>query len=381
MKALTTTVGVLSLAASGALAGGLDRTGQSVDIIFEEGNYGEISLARTSPSITGTDVLGFDTGNVADDFTSISGGVKLDFSDKFSMAMIFEEPFGSDIAYPSTSALLGGTTAIANTTSTTFVARYKFNENWSVHGGLRNQTARGNITLDGLAYGGNPPGGVSTYGVTLNDSNAWGYLVGAAYERPEIALRVALTYNSAITHKMDTTETAFGGAFPFVVGTTSNLSETDVETPQSVNLEFQTGIAADTLVFGSIRWAEWSKFKIDPVNFVNATGGGLVDLEDSITYTLGVGRRFSDQWAGSVSFTYEQADDDDLVSPLAPTNGLFAISVGAEYQATENMSIGFGVRHNWLGNARPETGTPDTARAVMEDNTATSFGMKVGFTF
>lgn len=390
MKTLATTASVLALTTTSALAGGLDRSGQSVGIIFQEGNYAEIAIGTTDPSVTGVDIATTgSTGNVADGFDSISGAIKLQVNEKLSFSVILEEPYGSDIDYPelATSALLGGTQARASTQSTTFVARYKFNPNFSVHGGLRNQTISGNVTLNGAAYGGPPippTPGVSGYNVALGKDTAWGYLVGVAYERPEIALRVALTYNSEITHDLPTTETVAItglGTLPFVSGTTSNTSLTEVKSPQSVNLEFQTGVAEDTLVFGSIRWAQWSAFKIDPANFVNATNGGLVDLDDSVTYTLGVGRRFNDKWSGSASMTYEAQGDDKLVSPLAPTDGLFAIALGARYQATESMSISGGMRYNWLGNASPETGTPDVARATMTDNTALSMGLRIGFQF
>jgi len=38
-------------------------------------------------------------------------------------------------------------------------------------------------------------------------------------------------------------------------------------TPQSVNLDFQSGIMADTIAFGNVRWVQWSKFAIRPAQF------------------------------------------------------------------------------------------------------------------
>ena len=45
------------------------------------------------------------------------------------------------------------------------------------------------------------------------------------------------------------------------------------------------------------------------------------------------------------------------------------------------MKISMGARYLELGNADPETGTPDTARAEMRNNHAVAVGVKVGFTF
>ena len=40
-----------------------------------------------------------------------------------------------------------------------------------------------------------------------------------------------------------------------------------------------------------------------------------------------------------------------------------------------------GVSYIWLGDANPETGTPDTKRATFTDNSATAIGLKVAYTF
>lgn len=350
-----------------AFAGGIDRSGQGLGALFEKGRYMELSFGLASPSVEGTDVLAQPTGDVAGTYSQLGFSYKYDINDKLSMALNLDQPFGADIAYGLTSPLLGGTTAKAETYAVTGILRYKFNDAFSVHGGLRMQHAKGTITLSGLAYG-TPPAGLSGYRVELDGDWAPGYLVGVAFEKPEIALRVALTYNSAIKHEMDTTQTIV----PPATGTV-----TEVETPQSINLDFQTGIAKDTLVFGQVRWADWSSFLIDPVNF---PGNGLVELEDTVTYTLGVARRFNENWAGSISVNYEGKGSDDLVSPLAPTNGRIGATLGAIY-TVDNMKITAGINYTKVGDARPETGTPDTARASMTGNSVVGIGVKVGWSF
>lgn len=350
-----------------AFAGGIDRSGQGLGALFEKGRYMELSFGLASPTVEGIDVAAQPTGDVAGTYSQLGFSYKYDINEKLSMALNIDQPFGADISYGLTTPVLGGTIAKADTYAVTGILRYKFNEAFSVHGGLRMQHAKGNITLNGLAYGGAPPGGLSGYNVSLAGDWAPGYLVGVAYEKPEIALRVALTYNSAIKHEMDTTQTA-----PFPSGTI-----TEVETPQSVNLDFQTGVAKDTLVFGQVRWVDWSSFLIDPTNF---PGNGLVELEDTVTYTLGIARRFNENWAGSFSLNYEGKGTDDLVSPLAPTNGRIGATLGAIY-TMDNMKITAGINYTKVGDARPETGTPDVARASMTGNTVIGVGVKVGWSF
>jgi long-subunit fatty acid transport protein len=370
---------ILALSAAAANAGGIDRSGQGIGILFEKGRVVELSYGRVSPDVSGNDVAifgGGSSGDVAAGYNQIALAFKMDFGDKLSGALIIDQPFGADVLYGPGSVALGGTFARAESTSITGVLRYKINTAFSVHGGLRANRASGEIGLRGAAYrpAGSPPGsGFDGYTVELADNTAIGYLVGVAYEKPEIALRVALTYNSDLDHEFDTIETVGGGAV--VVGTTP----TDVTLPQSVNLDFQTGIAKDTLLFGQVRWVDWSAFKVDPAFFTPRAGGGLISLDDSITYSIGVGRRFTENWAGSVSIQYED-DGDPLVSPLAPTNGRFGVTLGAVY-TKDNLKISSGINYTWLGDAQPETGTPDTARADFTDNTSVGIGVRVAYTF
>ena len=93
----------------------------------------------------------------------------------------------------------------------------------------------------------------------------------------------------------------------------------------------QTGVAQDTLVFGSIRWVKWSEFLVDNAVFPIDTGTGtvpLVEVEDTTTYTIGVGRKFTENWSGALSFLYESREGD-TVSPLAPTNGRKGVTLAA----------------------------------------------------
>lgn len=361
-----------AILASPVLAGGIERTTQSTAILFEDGNYAELTYGSVSPSLTGANVAvapvlpSLPIGNVADDYGLPAAGLKFEVSDKVDVAFTFDTPFGADILYP-TNPMLGGTKAVADTTAMTALMKYSFTDRISAFGGLRYQKAEGNITLSGLAYG-----GVSGYNVDLQSDSGTGYVIGAAYEIPEIAMRVALSYNSDITHNMDTTET-LGGA---VIG----ASTTKVKTPESINLEFQTGIAKDTLVFGSIRHVKHSTFRVDPATFVALTGGGLIDLSDTTTYRIGLGRRFTDKWSGAVTLAYEDSGDK-LVSPLAPSTGYTQIGLAASYQATEQLKITGGVSYTMVGDAMPETGTPDVARADFRNNDVWGVGIRIGYSF
>lgn len=386
MKIYLTGAAALLLTSSLASAGGIQRSDQSLSILFQPGNYAELSYGFIKPSIEGEDEPqygpggvtvypgGVDTGNVADSFSVWGLSYKQQFNENWSGAIIWDQPYGADIFWPNPATdgegtpLLGGTLADVTSNHLSGIVRYTMPENgFSAYGGLTIARANAEVALTGLAYG-----GFNGYNVRLENNDALGWLAGVSWERPDIAARVSLTYRSKITHDFDTYETLNGVSM-------GPSSTTSVNTPQSVVLDAQTGVAPGTLIFGSIRWVDWSEFLVEPEQFYAATGGSLVELEDTTTLTVGVGREFNETWSGVASFVYE-APGDDLVSPLAPTNGRKGINLAAIYNYN-NMSITAGVNYSWLGDSYPETGTPDVARAKMVNPSVWGVGVRVGYQF
>jgi long-subunit fatty acid transport protein len=365
-------VALLLLSTSMASALGLDRSGQDVTPIFATENTAELSFGFASPTLEGTDLLGNAIEDVGEDFSVLSGSLVFGVTPQLSLGLIVDQPYGADIAYGGSPAatLLGGTAANLDSTGFILLGRYRINDSISVHGGLRHVRSEAEVTLSGLAYG-----PLSGYNAELTGGEGTGYVLGAAYERPDIALRVALTYQSEIELDFDTVES--GPPLPGPVAST-----TTVVAPESWNLDVQTGIAAGTLLFGQVRYAAYSDTVLSPTFFNGATGGAsITDLDDGFSYTVGVGRQLSDRLSGSLAVTYEPEQEDDLVSPLAPVNGQVSVQLGTQYALTERLTLSGGVRYTWLGDARPETGTPDTARATFEDNEAVAVAVQIGYRF
>jgi long-subunit fatty acid transport protein len=192
------------------------------------------------------------------DFAITTLSFKYDINDRLSFAVIVDNPFGADVDY--SDAELGypirGSYAVFESTSVTTLGRYKFNDRFSVHGGARLVRVDADLYLQSP----NPERtGLNFYDGTFETDSDVGYVVGAAYERDEIGLRVALTYSSEtqFSHETAYLRGAVGGAS--IPG--SGLTEYTL--PQSVNLDFRTGIAQDTAIFGSVRWVDWSETTIN----------------------------------------------------------------------------------------------------------------------
>lgn len=354
----------LGLVGTTALAGGVERSAFSSRVLFEEGRYAEFSFGAVEPTVSGTAVAGlggFPSGDMATSYFRFGAAYKADLNERLSYAIIFDQPYGAGVSYPTgTGYFAGGSTANLYSYAVTALLKYTTPENFSLYGGLRAQTlgARAVVPF------------VDTYSAVGSVDEGFGYVVGAAYERPEIALRAALTYVSSINHQLTTTETT--GTF----GTRS--STTPVNTPQSLTLELQSGVAEDTLVFGSVNWVNWSNFDISPTDYGLVTmGGSLVSYDsDTITYNLGVGRRINETWSVSGSVGYE-APTSGFASNLGPTNGNTSVSLGAQYN-DGNMTISGGVSYVFVGNAETTLNGATTA-ATFSGNNAIGAGVRVGF--
>jgi long-chain fatty acid transport protein len=367
-KYLLTSVAIL--AAGPALAGGVERSNQSMAILFEQGNYLEFGASYTRPRVSGRgrDTLGppfagSSSGNMSEDFFALDLRFRGQINEQLSYAIIIDEPIGANVAYPSDEVYpLAGSTGTIESRALTGVVRYAFDGGFSVYGGLRAARTRGEVELVNPAI----PGG---YTMSTETDTAYGYLLGAAYEMPEIAGRVSLTYNSQITHDFEATENipAFG-----IVDDPRRFSTT---IPESVHLEFQTGIMEDTLLFGGIRWVRWSKFDITPPAYNENIGGSLVEYsKPTTTYTLGVGRRFTEQLSGSASISHERQSGGTLGN-LGPTDGFTSVGLGASY-TIDNITLSGGVQYRWIGGG-------DTAGDIgsFSGNSATSAGLRVGVRF
>ncbi|APX11611.1 outer membrane protein transport protein [Tateyamaria omphalii] len=415
MKTRVLAATALLLSSTSVYAAGLDRSFQNVSSIFAEDNTLSFTFSHVSPDVTGTDALG-SSYDVGESYEQTVLSFTKDITDKFTLGFITDQPFGADVFYnadPNTSTL-GGTGADLSSEAYKLVAKYQFTPRFSVFGGVQAQTIRASVNLNGQAYRDAIPtaavaraAGVdsSTLGAALQgDANAigalgglavvgalgaqvqaqqaaftadngysysqdaqteYGWLIGAAYEIPDIALRLAVTYHASIDYTANTTEQILGNTVPGTV---------EFETPESLNIDFQTGIAKDTLLLASYRWTEFDAVDLVPT----ALQSDLVNLDNGHRFTLGVGRRFTESFSGSLTFSYEPEGDDDLVSPLGPTDGLFGISLGGRYNK-DNMVISGGINYSWLGDARPEVGGQPVAS--FTDNSSLAVGFKVDFTF
>lgn len=444
LKTLTTAMILATVPMTGAFAAAMDRSGQSIASFLQPGNYFEAGISVLDPSVSGTSSAnlgalgGQPTGDMASDYYFPSAALKFQVTDNFSFGLLYDQPFGAEAEYSAPNSTVSafsfggeGTSAEVTTENLTAIFGFQPTENWNIYAGPVYQQAKGNVSLRGTAY--NALGTTLAYDADMKKDGATGWLAGLAFQIPEIALKASLTYRSDIEHELSTRET-LAGADPFAAtsnavfgltyqGTLAALLEagldqttatsralaaaqtaqagvtpfteakTKVTTPQSVNLDFQTGIMADTVAFANVRWVDWKGFAIRPNQFGQVLdnlstlrgqsaleGGNLVEYnEEQWSATAGVGRKFNEQWAGNVSVGWDSGAGNP-VTTLGPTEGYWNVGLGLQFSPAPNYFIAGGVKYFWLGDATALTvANPNVGE--FEDNHALGYGLKMGYRF
>ena len=352
----------LACAVTPAAGGGLDQSGQPVTLLFRDGNVAEVAVTGWRPTVEGRGPGGAGSGNVYGSITDAFAGVKGDVTDRLSAALIVDQPYGVNVDYPSGDFPYAGTAADPDSLALTGLLRWRLGHGLALHGGLRAERIGAEVALGGTAYG--PLAG---YTWTGDDDWGVGWVAGASWERPEIGLRIALTYGSEIRHSLEGEENFFGP------------STTEVTMPQSVNLDLQTALDPRTLVYGSVRWVDWNGWTVAPPG-LDAVAGPLITFEsDAWTYRIGVGRQLTE----TVSAGFEVAHEtpiDTMMSPLSPYDGFTAISVGSSWTLPSGVTLTGSIAYQFLGDA--EVATPIHPEPVeFSDNRAVAARLGLGISF
>ena len=359
-----------------AFAAGLDRSGQSISVFLQPGNYAEAGISVLDPTVKSSQL---NVTDMAEDYYFPSAAIKVQATEHISLGLLYDQPFGADAMYSLEQSMftngIEGTKVEVETHNLTALIGYQPTENWNFYAGPVWQTVEADISLRGQAYISpkDPTKVLSGYDIKIHEEEAFGWLAGFAYQIPEIALKTSVTYRSEIKHKAKSVETH--KLMPML----NVESQLDAITPQSVNIDFQTGVAANTLAFANIRWVHWDQFAVTPKFLNAASGNNLIDYsDDQWSATVGVGRKFNSHWSGSASVGYDSGAGNP-VTTLGPTEGYWSVGLGGQYSPAENYFIQAGVKYFWLGDATARTGTTNVGE--FEDNYALGYGLKIGYRF
>ena len=364
-------------------AEGLERVNINPSFMFADGNTAEIGFANVDPSLpavkgTGS-VFTFQSGlDVATSFSALTGSVKTEFGDNFDFGLWYtNQGNGVGLDYGTITGPDGNVTIKADLEIPTLAAigKYQINDNMSVFVGAKRVSVPSGATLklgsDTHAFNGTPYG-VGAIDKVPDVTSHWelskkseiGAIYGASYEMPEIALRVILTIEDAIDLVIPAT--AKSGI--------ANTGNATAGIGDAMSLNFQTGIAEDTLLFGNIRRSQWADNQVK-VPYVSVGLQQISSFSDGDSYSLGVGRKINDDLSLSISGFYDGSSGGSI-SELAPTGATRTLSLGGKYAISDNADLSFGGSYSKRGDAL-------TANylASLTDSKVISLGAKIAFSF
>ena len=436
------TLTALSLAISSAHAAGIEYSKQSVAPFFEPGNYAELSYAYVDPKIEGTDAAGNKIGDMMDDFDLPGAAIKIAPTANTALAVIYEKPFGVDTEYPAGSIFnnsMGTTEARVETNGITLLGGGKISNNVWLYGGLEYQTLKGNITgaqpvglttavsqvgkvlglstadyynlVDKQNNGTITPNESATldmvnglastvaeaptyYTLDFENENTLVPVIGMAYEKPEIALRASLTYRAPAKYQVSGVENLqvilppIAGGDGVTPGPATDevalplAGKTEVKMPQSVNLDFQTGLSEKYQLLGMInaRWVDWSNFNVAPPLATLSTQEPLAAYKkDGYAVEVALGKRFNPKVSGEVRLGYDHGTGAPL-SLLGPYDSIKSLGLSAQYKLTEQLSVSAGGQYMWFEGGPVDTKV-DGRVANIDDGTGYALGMKLGYHF
>lgn len=341
-----------------AYAGGIERGGYNIDLLFDPSNVAvEGTATYVTPHREYTNSKNFNGIGGADpdvrdtkDYFNGSVGVKARIVEGVDCLVDYSQPWGAHSA-PG-----------LNWTGSNDNAETKINsDNYGLTCSYKFDMGKGQLRLIGGGFYQTvdgfkeslvappallPPGFDGTGRLDL-DSDGWGWRAGVAYEIPEYAFRASLIYNSEvdlgnITGTLDLT--GVPGAPP--VGVVSDVYGT-TKMPDSLELSVQSGIAPDWLAFGSVKWTDWSQLQTIPF-YYKGTGAFATSLDlfyrDGWTVTGGVGHQFTEKLSGAVSVTWDRGTSQGYGSQ----SDTWLFGAGANFAATKNVDIKLSGAVGWM---------------------------------
>lgn len=412
-KANPILLGVLGVFVSNiSHASALEQSGQSILPFFENGNYAEANLFAVDASVSGIvndradlvrDHQSRDTGDIAESTQFYTAAIKLQLTDRLGFGVLYDQPFSADIKYPARSnnsyfdndISHEGTSVKADTQNLSLLFGYSPYQHFQIYGGPVYQTVKANVALRGNAY----TQAFNGYNAKFKQQGEVGWLLGGSYQLPDIALKAAITYRSKIKYKFQVEEDIFGEPLKLVEN-----EKTKLETPASLNIDFQTGISEKSLVYMNLRWVNWKEFETRPPQYgalseilmKELTNGEYIQgfkldsyQNDQYSATLGIAHQFTEKWSTSTDVSWDSGTGNPA-STMGPIKGSWSLGLGVQFNPAKNYFITGSLKYFWLGDTKTEDGTyylpiegikPYAEQANFKNNHAIAYGLKFGYWF
>ena len=361
------TITAFSVGTASVLAEGLERVNLDTSFMFESGTYAELGMGSVNPSIPASwpgagPVAAGSVDSVYKRFNVTNFAAKTQIGSNIHIGLWnTNQSSGVNLdwqSFPVNADLTVG--------ATVGLVRYDLSDNFSIMGGVK-ALKMDSATLE------RPTSLTEATAFSVGSASTSAPVYGVSYQRPDIALRVELLAESAAEISATTEYTTYSMLTGLPNGGMPASGPATLGIGDALTLNFQTGIAANTLLFGSVRNSKWKDNQVTvPV------AGEISTFEDGQSYTVGLGRKFSESVSGSISTFYDPASGCDDVSALSATCETRSISLGAKIAMSDSMDLNLGTTWSRRGTATVTAlgGGASTTKSVV-----TSLGAKLSFKF
>ena len=383
-------VGTLALSTTAVDAGGWETGRLDTGFLYQDGTYVEASYGSLDYSVNGTTQAnqkhemakdqkrmslsgkfaagGFDIG-----LTSFgSGAIQMDGQgaavDTTACKTALQQYTIAAAATPQVAAdmltqanLMGANCSVVPSADVklnteALMARYSFNDKYSVIAGVRQSSLR-KSSLDTLA---------AAY--SIDAVSKTGAVYGFAYERPDIALKFEILRSESITIDLV-------GKAATILDVTGTLV-----IPEATTINFQTGIAENTLLIASAHRVNWTGSDVKLNVAASPSLNQASDFSNTTSYSLGLGRKLNEATSASLTYSWEKGTNPDgkATSPFTMSNGSETLSAGVQHKIG-SITISGGISYTKAGDVDVTHSSGLTASYA--DNSVTAVGIKFGYNF
>jgi len=383
-------VGTLALSTTAVDAGGWETGRLDTGFLYQDGTYVEASYGSLDYSVNGTTQAnqkhemakdqkrmslsgkfaagGFDIG-----LTSFgSGAIQMDGQgaavDTTACKTALQQYTIAAAATPQVPAdmltqanLMGANCSVVPSADVklntqALMARYSFNDKYSVIAGVRQSSLR-KSSLDTLA---------AAY--SIDAVSKTGAVYGFAYERPDIALKFEILRSESITIDLV-------GKAATILDVTGTLV-----IPEATTINFQTGIAENTLLIASAHRVNWTGSDVKLNVAASPSLNQASDFSNTTSYSLGLGRKLNEATSASLTYSWEKGTNPGgaSTSPFTMSNGSETLSAGVQHKIG-SITISGGISYTKAGDVDVTHSSGLTASYA--DNSVTAVGIKFGYNF
>jgi len=268
---------------------------------------------------------------------------------------------------------------------------YAFNDKVSIGFGPTINRIDGTLTSSTLnaATLGRNDGKVKIEG----DDTAIGFNAGVMVQATD-STRLGLTYHSKVSYKLDGKTKIEGSGFGPFNGQKYDAS-LDLDTPESVDFSVTHQLDENWTLYAGSTWTRWSRLKDITVNNsgvppqlggANGAIGTIVEEQnwhDTWAHAIGAAYKVNKEWTLRTGFSVDQAPTNNTNrSPRIPTGDRKAISFGAGWSPTDDMTIDFAYSYLREDEAkiREASATKGAYNADFK-NSAHGFGTAITYRF